>query len=51
MKEFNVNVFDYALEDSKELYFTSVFSADDTEQFVLEQEQLIHSFELGVLAE
>lgn len=51
MKELNVNVLEYALEDEKELYVTSVFSADDTEQFAFEQEQLIRSFELGVLFE
>ena len=49
MKE--LNVLNYALEENKELYFTSVFSADDTEQFTFEQEQLIRSFELGLLVE
>ena len=51
MKELNANVLNYALEDEKEYYVTSVLSADGTEQFSFEQEQLIHSFELGVLIE
>ena len=49
MKE--LNVFDYALQDSQELYIPSDVSADDTEFVTVDQERLIHSFELGLLIE
>ena len=51
MKELNVDVFSYALNDSKELYIPSDVSAGDTEFVTAEQERLIHSFELGLLIE
>ena len=49
MKE--LNVFDYALQDSQELYIPSDISADESELLTSEQEPLIHSFELGLLFE
>ena len=51
MKELNADVFDYSINDSQELYIPSDVSADDTEFVTVDQERLIHSFELGLLFE